>query len=91
MKRLFCLLFVIYPFSDTRSWGLVPSQLNTIHDITCGPTFRAAALELLKEAKDEAEKGLDESTEPVIMVLETLRRESEEQIAGWPVCWLYRE
>lgn len=49
------------------------SQLYTIHDITCGPAFKAAALDLLAAAEAEVDEGLEQQTEPVIMALETLR------------------
>lgn len=45
-------------------------QLYTIHDITCGPAFKSAALGLLKAAEADED---EEQTEPVIIVLETLR------------------
>lgn len=49
------------------------SQLYTIHDITCGPAFKAAALDLLTAAEAEVEEGFGQQTEPVIMALETMR------------------
>lgn len=50
-----------------------PSQLYTIHDITCGPAFKAAALDLLTAAEVEVDEGFGQQTEPVVMALETLR------------------
>lgn len=51
----------------------VHEQLYTIHDITCGPAFKTAALELLRG--DETDQGGRGQSGPVILVLETLRWE----------------
>lgn len=64
--------------------GCCGLQLWTIHNITCGPYFTDAALELLKEASwgwNQGSRGTAEEeleiaaiqSEPVMMALESLR------------------
>lgn len=49
-------------------------QLYTIHDITCGPILKTAALELLTAvAEAEVDEGVGQQTEAAAMVLGTSR------------------
>ncbi|CAM9660731.1 unnamed protein product, partial [Ectocarpus sp. 13 AM-2016] len=60
--------------SAAEALGLSKEQLYTIHDITCGPVLKAAALELLKAAAEaEVDEGDGQQTETVAMALETSR------------------
>ncbi|CAM9275179.1 unnamed protein product [Ectocarpus fasciculatus] len=60
--------------SAAEALGLSKEQLYTIHDITCGPVLKAAALELLTAvAEAEVDEGVGQQTEAVAMVLETSR------------------
>ncbi|CAM9821657.1 unnamed protein product [Ectocarpus sp. 6 AP-2014] len=60
--------------SAAEALGLSKEQLYTIHDITCGPVLKAAALELLTAvAEDEVDEGDGQQTETVAMALETSR------------------
>ncbi|CAB1098104.1 unnamed protein product [Ectocarpus sp. CCAP 1310/34] len=60
--------------SAAEALGLSKEQLYTIHDITCGPVLKAAALELLTAvAEAEVDEGVGQQTEAVAMVLGTSR------------------
>lgn len=55
----------------------VPSQLRMIHDITCSPAFKSAALVLLSEEKTDERRATEaaakERPEPLIVALDSLR------------------
>ncbi|CBJ27230.1 conserved unknown protein [Ectocarpus siliculosus] len=60
--------------SAAEALGLSKEQLYTIHDITCGPVLKAAALELLTAvAEAEVDEGDGQQPETVAMALKTSR------------------
>lgn len=66
-----------HPVSPCTCAAHDPPQLYTIHDITCGPAFKAAAVSVLTEAEAEVDEGMGlgghEHEEPAILVLDTWR------------------